>query len=145
MTEYTLGDIQSLCKTMHGFMESVLGFDTGIRTRFTVTDESCIFDLDGDDLFQKKIDTYGRVGRLSIWEVDTDLDNLINMVWEKLNTHMRRDERELRFGLKQLGDALEGDQFNTEIGKMIAARMRVVRDDISAKYLPQYEKKVEEV
>jgi len=69
------------------------------------------------------------------------MDELVKLTWEKLTTHMKRDERELRFGLTQLGNALEGDEFNTEVGKMIAARMREVRDDISAKYLPLYENK----
>jgi hypothetical protein len=145
MTEYTLTEMRALVTTMKDYIEDVLQFDKDVTVRFHLNEDGYVFNIDGDDKFQGKVDRYNRVCRLTLWETDADLDKVIKLTWEKLTSHMKRDERELRFGLTQLGNALEGDEFNTEIGKMIAARMREVRDDISAKYLPLYEKKVEEV
>jgi len=141
MTEYTITQLKALVKTMKDYIENVLQFDRDVSVRFHINDDGFVFNIDGDDKFQGKVDRYNRVCRLSLWETDSDMDELVKLTWEKLTTHMKRDERELRFGLTQLGNALEGDEFNTEVGKMIAARMREVRDDISAKYLPLYENK----
>lgn len=140
---YTVTELQGTVRQWRQYMEDELGFDTGIQASISVKNEMFHADLNGDDLFQAKRSYNERVADVRIWEAEDQLEDLIAQVWEKLRHHMRRDERELRFGLAQLGDTLEGDQFNTEIGRMIAARIRAVRDEVSSLYLPRFESRNE--
>lgn len=138
-TAPTLAECQSQLVAMRQYIEDTLGFDDGIEAEFQVESERYLLRLSGGDKFQRKRDYLERTGRLKVWEPGTDPEDLFAEGWRQLQAHMRRDERELRFSLVQLGDTLEGEQFNTEIGKMIYARMKKVRDDISSSYLPKFE------
>lgn len=140
MSKNTIEYLQGAVAQIKQFITNDLGFDRHITVSFNIHSSSYQFYMAADDEFQKNIDYSKRVATLYRDLYDNDPENLLQQVWDKLNSHMRRDERELRFGLLMLGEALEGDGFNTEVGKMLAARMRKVRDEVSAKYLPKYEK-----
>lgn len=135
-----LSEIQGQMTSLRQYIETELGFDEIISCDLLIQhDEKFRLDISAGDKFQRKRDYNERVGRLGIWEPGNDLGTIFAEVWRRVSTHMRRDERELRFGLAQLGDTLEGDQFSTEVGRMIYQRMKKVRDEISANYLPRFE------
>ena len=140
MDNYNAAELQGLVKQVRSYLEHNLGFSNFTYCQLTIGLDSYQWQIDANDEFQSKLSYSDRIGRFCYYNSDKTIEKLQADIWDKLVTHMKRDERELRFGLKMLGDALEGDQsFNSEVGKMIAERIRAVRDDISAKFLPAYQ------
>ena len=138
-TTMTLGEIQGQISAMKCYVENVLGFDYSITCQLYIQpEEKFQLNLTARDKFQQKRDYNEQIGRLGIWEPGDNLDTIFAAAWKQLESHMRRDERELRFGLAQLGDTLEGDQFQTAVGQMIYERMKAVRDEISVQFLPRF-------
>lgn len=132
---YTLPDLQGETAHFRRFLLENLGFDTICQCEINVKHDKVEVNINAEDKFQRARSYGERIGEVKIWESGPSIVELIDEAWVVLNKAMHRDERELRYGLAQLGDAIEGDGFVSEVGKMMAARIRATRDELSGNLL----------
>lgn len=130
-SEFTAPDLQGTVRLWWQYIQETLGFEQIGSCQILVKHDGFQVLLDADDKFQSKRSYSDRIGSLNIFEYGRELDTLINETWRQLTSHMLRDERELRFGMAALGDAIEGDQLETAIGRLVAERIKAVREELS--------------
>ncbi len=134
-SSYSLSDLQGEVAHFHRFLTGILGFDQICQCEINVKHERIEVNINAEDKFQLKRPYGDRIGEVRVWESGSNLAELIEEAWLQLQKTMLRDERELRYGLAQLGNAIEGDGFVTEVGKMMAARIKATRDELSGNLL----------
>lgn len=135
-SDYSLPDLQGELTHFRRYLTENLGFDQISQCEIEIKTEGRVeLNINAEDKFQVKRSYGDRIGEVRIWESGQNLAELIDEVWLELYKAMRRDERELRFGLAQLGDAIEGDGFQTAVGKLMAERIRATRNEISGNLL----------
>lgn len=132
--DLSVRDLKGIAQSFDTYLKKNLGFDGSIsRAEVYCCIEGVKIYLYGHDKFQQEEHYSRRQGEFSLTEIcpyDQPWEHFLSLVWEKLEKAMPRDERELRHSMTILGAAIENeDGYSTEIGKMIAARIRKVRDD----------------
>lgn len=141
---FTVDDIQGALTQIRHFIEVELGFDHIVTFEFSLQGKGKFqMNISAEDRFQKSREYSERIGKLGIWEPGESIDEILTETWKQLTHHMRRDERELRFGLAQLGDSIEGEGFQTAVGKMMWERLKKVRDEITGNLLPKVSREPE--
>lgn len=134
-SEYTIPDLSGEIKHIKQYLETMLGFDIICQCDIQIKHDKIDLNINAEDRFQSKRSYRDKIGEVRIWETGSDLSELLAEAWSQLLKAMKRDERELRFGLAQLGDSIEGDEFKTEVGKMMAERIKAIRDELSGNLL----------
>lgn len=118
------------------YLKVDLGFDYDVAASVNVGAENVTIAWHGADQFQKLTQWEDHIGEQkycsAVFSHDAEWEDACRQVWEKLQSAMHKDERELRHGIKLMGRLLEKGTYESAIGKMIAERIRAVRDDASA-------------
>jgi len=145
MTDISQLDVIGAINTWEGYIKNELGYNRGILVEFSwkSEDRGSIY-LTGSDDFQKGVDYTKKVGELSSlisFKQGSSWDEINKEVWESLISCMRRDERELRFGVQQLSGMIEGFTMQTAVGKMIHQRLLAVRDEMSGNLITYQQQK----
>lgn len=120
-------DIKGALSTFKDFCTGQLGYDK-CQTRFYIREQNYEFELNCDDDFQSKADYSAKVEQILISEVfdwETELSQAVAWVWARLGAVMKREERELRFGLNLIGKSLEaGASYRTHVGLEFVGNMK---------------------
>lgn len=126
-----------------GYLKADLGFDHDVAASVNVGAENVTIAWHGADQFQKLTQWEDHIGEQeycnAVFPHDAEWEDVCVQVWDRLKAAMRKDERELRHGIKLMGRMLEKGTYESAIGKMIADRIRSVRDDASA-HLIEFQK-----
>lgn len=133
ISDMTLSDLRGAFVQFENYIRGELGFDYSIKVSIEMEPERVTIWCAGDDAFQKDVNYGHKVGHLACIvhaKPDDDYEATIREMWDRLQKAMRRDERELRFGLKRMGGILEeGKSFTSHVGKMFAERIKAARDE----------------
>lgn len=129
----TARDMQGAAIQMERYIRAQLGFDHSVAAEVTATPRGFQIYARGQDDFQQASGWEHRIGQLSLIEnakPEDDFESACKRAWERLERAMKRDERELRHGLKLMGALIEGaPSFTSEVGKLFAARIKTARDE----------------
>lgn len=135
----TIAELRAQASTINHFIEHELGFDSSHRTEFQIEHNQICCYLSGTDEFQKGAQyslQNNQLGAFIYGEPDGDWDAFLAEIWETLQHHPRRDERELRFACAQSSRLLEqAKTFESHVGQLFASRVRAARDDARANLL----------
>ncbi len=133
--DVTVADLAGACAQWKDFIAQKLRYDYAITVEAGIADGKGKVWLHGCDKFQEK-DRYTErhVGKLAIsdyFELSDSWEQVCKQVWDKLNSTMQRDERELRYGLNVASGVLDmKDSFESKVGQMLAQRISDLRDEL---------------
>lgn len=149
--ELTIVDLLGAARQWRDYLRDKLGFDDGASANFTVVADNTLGDyklyltIYGTDKFQSyekrahgTFPTVGHVHESIHFKVGEAWAPIVDKVWAKLETAMPRDERELRFQMKRMGDVIEkagNGEMTSEIGKMLADRFASARNEVAGHML----------
>lgn len=144
VSELSARDIAGAAHQWNDYLTNTLGFARAGRYQDSaasvdVSGSQITVKLYGHDSFQADTDYSRKVGQLfhsQPYPMDADWDEVCTATWDALKRCMPRDERELRHSMQIMGKVIEdGKGYETEIGSLIANRIKAVRDDANGKLI----------
>ncbi len=124
-------EIKGHLKQLRDYATAVLGFDR-VNVNLKVNIDNYEITVDLNDTFQSKGGYENRVGQDTMWEAadwERPIEEVVNELYVQMSKCMKREERELRYGLALIGKSLEAAaDYRTHAGLEFRASMKAEQE-----------------